>query len=154
MLARLPYGVFALAAILYLAEARGSYAVAGLVDGAFGLGAAAGAPWQSRLIARLGQRQVLVVAAFVDVTATGLLIALTEAGAPTVALVACGLLGGVAGPNVGGGPRAGGGPPAPHGGGAPARVWVGLLARPGAAVAHGVRHRLRRAGGLVHRRPA
>ncbi len=40
MLARLPYGVYALAAILYLAEARGSYAVAGLVDAAFGLGAA------------------------------------------------------------------------------------------------------------------
>jgi MFS family permease len=112
MLARLPYGVFALAAILYLAEARGSYAVAGLVDGAFGLGAAAGAPWQSRLIDRLGQRQVLVVAAVVDVTATGLLIALTEADAPTVALVACGLVGGVAVPNVGGALRA---------------MWAGLL---------------------------
>jgi MFS family permease len=102
MLARLPYGVFALAAILYLAQARGSYAVAGLVDGAFGLGAAAGAPWQSRLIDRLGQRRVLVVAAAVDVTATGLLITLTEASAPTVALVACGFAGGVAVPNVGG----------------------------------------------------
>ena len=112
MLARLPYGVFALAAILYLAEGRGSYAVAGLVDGAFGLGAAAGAPWQSRLIDRLGQRQVLVVAAVVDVTATGLLIALTEAGAPTIALVACGLVGGVAIPNVGGALRA---------------MWAGLL---------------------------
>jgi MFS family permease len=102
MLARLPYGVFALAAILYLAEARGSYAVAGLVDGAFGLGAAAGAPWQSRLIDRIGQRRVLVLAASVDVTATGLLIALTETSAPTVALVACGLVGGFAVPNVGG----------------------------------------------------
>ena len=75
MLARLPYGVFALAAILYLADARDSYAVAGLVDGAFGLGAAVGAPWQSRLIDRLGQRRVLLVAAAVDATATGLLIA-------------------------------------------------------------------------------
>src|SRR6476469_2638972 len=78
MLARLPYGVFALAAILYLVGARGSYAVAGLVDGAFGLGAAVGAPWQSRLLDRLGQRRVLVVAAVVDVSATGLLILLTE----------------------------------------------------------------------------
>jgi MFS family permease len=112
MLARLPYGVFALAAILYLAQARGSYAVAGLVDGAFGLGAAAGAPWQSRLIDRLGQRRVLVVAAAVDVTATGLLIVLTEAGAPTVALVAAGLAGGVAVPNVGGALRT---------------MWAGLL---------------------------
>ena len=112
MLARLPYGVYALAAILYLAEARGSYAVAGLVDGAFGLGAAAGAPWQSRLIDRLGQRRVLVVAAVVDVAATGLLIALTETDAPTVTLVACGLVGGVAVPNVGGALRA---------------MWAGLL---------------------------
>ena len=83
MLARLPYGVYALAAILYLAEARDSYAVAGLVDGAFGLGAAAGAPLQSRLIDRLGQRRVLLPAAIVDVAATGALIALTESGAPS-----------------------------------------------------------------------
>src|SRR5215208_3178507 len=102
MLARLPYGLFALAAILYLADARGSYAVAGLVDGAFAIGAAVGTPWQSRLIDRLGQRQVLLPAALLDVTATGLLIALTESGAPTLALVACGLVGGLAVPNIGG----------------------------------------------------
>jgi len=36
MLARLPFGMFALALVLYMAEERGSYAVAGLVDGAFG----------------------------------------------------------------------------------------------------------------------
>jgi hypothetical protein len=45
MLARLPYGLFGLAVILYLAEARGSYAVAGLVNGAFAVGAAVGVPW-------------------------------------------------------------------------------------------------------------
>ena len=66
MLARLPYGLYALAAILYLAEARGSYAVAGLVDGAFAIGAAVGTPWQSRLIDRLGQRRVLLPAALLD----------------------------------------------------------------------------------------
>ena len=106
MLARLPYGLYALAAILYLAEARDSYVVAGLVDGAFGLGAAAGAPLQSRIIDRIGQRRVLLPAALVDVTATGGLIALTETGAPSGALVACGLVGGVAVPNVGGALRA------------------------------------------------
>ena len=106
MLARLPYGVYALAAILYLAEARDSYVVAGLVDGAFALGAAAGAPFQSRLIDRLGQRRVLLPAAVVDVAATGALIALTESGAPSASLVACGLVGGVAVPNVGGALRA------------------------------------------------
>jgi MFS family permease len=101
MLARLPYGLYALAAILYLAEARGSYAVAGLVDGAFAVGAAVGVPFQGRLIDRLGQRRVLLPAAVLDALATGLLIALTEADAPTVALVACGLIGGVAVPNIG-----------------------------------------------------
>jgi MFS family permease len=106
MLARLPYGLYALAAILYLAEARGSYAVAGLVDGAFAVGAAVGTPWQSRLIDRLGQREVLLPAALLDVAATALLIALTEAGAPTVTLVACGLVGGLAVPNIGGALRA------------------------------------------------
>ncbi len=102
MLARLPYGLYALAAILYLAEARGSYAVAGLVDGAFAIGAAVGTPAQSRLIDRIGQRRVLLPAALLDAAATGLLIALTEAGAPTVALVACGLVGGLTVPNIGG----------------------------------------------------
>jgi len=101
MLARLPYGLYALAAILYLAEARDSYAVAGLVDGAFAIGAAVGVPLQSRLIDRLGQRRVLLPAALLDALATGLLIALTEAAAPTVALVACGLIGGVTVPNIG-----------------------------------------------------
>ena len=100
MLARLPYGLYALAAILYLAEARDSYAVAGLVDGAFAIGAAVGVPLQSRLIDRLGQRRVLLPAALLDALATGLLIALTEADAPTVALVACGLIGGVTVPNL------------------------------------------------------
>src|SRR3954469_19656174 len=102
MLARLPYGLFGLAVILYLAEARGSYAVAGMVNGAFAVGAAIGVPWQSRLIDRLGQRRVLLPAAVVDAAATGLLIALTEAGAPTAALAVCGLVGGLAVPNIGG----------------------------------------------------
>ena len=106
MLARLPYGVYALAVILYLSEARDSYAVAGLVDGAFAIGAAVGVPGQGRLIDRFGQRRVLVPAALLDATATVALIALTESGAGTGALVVCGLLGGVAIPSVGGALRA------------------------------------------------
>src|SRR5918993_3027988 len=76
MLARLPFGLFAIAVVLYLAEARGSYAVAGLVDGAFGIGAAVGIPLQSRMIDRFGQRRVLAPLAIVDAASTGLLIAL------------------------------------------------------------------------------
>jgi MFS family permease len=101
MLARLPFGMYALALVLYLAQERDSFAVAGLVDGAFGIGAAIGSPLQSRLIDRLGQRRVLLPLAVVDVTATGGLVALTEAGTPTAALMACGLVGGFAIPNVG-----------------------------------------------------
>jgi MFS family permease len=101
MLARLPFGMFALALVLYMAEERGSFAVAGLVDGAFGVGAAVGSPVQSRAIDRLGQRKVMLPLALVDAGATAALIALTEAGAPTAALVGCALIGGFAIPNVG-----------------------------------------------------
>ena len=114
MLARLPFGMFALALVLYLVEERGSFAIAGLVDGAFGIGAAIGAPTQSRLIDRLGQRRVLLPIAAVDSSAVALLVVLTEAGAPTAALMACGLVGGFAIPNVGAALRA---------------LWPGLLRR-------------------------
>src|ERR687890_884066 len=74
MVARLPFGMFALAVVLYLAEERGSYAVAGLVDGAFGIGAAIGSPLQSRAIDRLGQRRVMLPLAVADAGATAALI--------------------------------------------------------------------------------
>jgi MFS family permease len=114
MLARLPYGMFALALVLYLAEERGSYAVAGIVDGAFGIGAAIGAPLQSRVIDRLGQGRVLLPLACVDAAATGVLILLTEAGAPTGALMACAFVGGFAIPSLGAALRT---------------LWPALLAR-------------------------
>jgi MFS family permease len=101
MLARLPYGMFALALVLYMAEERGSFAVAGLVDGAFGIGAAIGSPLQSRAIDRLGQGRVLLPLAVVDACATGVLIALTEAGAGTAALMGSAFVGGLAIPSLG-----------------------------------------------------
>jgi predicted MFS family arabinose efflux permease len=101
MLARLPYGMYALALVLYLAEARGSFAVAGIVDGAFGIGAAIGSPLQSRLIDRLGQGRVLLPLACLDAAATVVLILLAEGGAPTGALMACAFVGGFAIPSLG-----------------------------------------------------
>jgi MFS family permease len=101
MLARLPFGMYALAVVLYLAHAYDSYAVAGLVDGAFGIGAAAGVPAQSRIIDRFGQRRVLLPLALVDCASTGVLIALTEAHAPVVLLFLTALVGGFAVPNIG-----------------------------------------------------
>jgi MFS family permease len=101
MIARLPFGMFALALVLYMADRRGSFAVAGLVDGAFGVGAAIGSPLQSRAIDRLGQRRVLLPLAVLDAAATATLVALTELAAPTAALAACALVGGFAIPNIG-----------------------------------------------------
>jgi MFS family permease len=114
MLARLPFGMYALALVLYLAQERDSFAIAGLVDGAFGIGAAIGSPLQSRVIDRLGQRRVLLPLAVLDALATGALVALTESGAPTAALMACALVGGFAIPNIGAALRA---------------LWPGLLRR-------------------------
>ncbi len=114
MLARLPFGMYALAVVLYLAHQYDSYAVAGLVDGAFGVGAAAGVPVQSRMIDRFGQRRVLLPLALVDCACTALLIVLTEAHAPVVALAAVALAGGFAVPNIGSALRA---------------LWPDLLAR-------------------------
>ena len=101
MLARLPFGMFALALVLYMAEERGSFAIAGLVDGAFGVGAAIGGPLQSRAIDRFGQGRVMLPLALADVAATASLIGLTESGAPTAALVVCALVGGFTIPNIG-----------------------------------------------------
>jgi MFS family permease len=106
MLARLPFGMYALALVLYLAHERDSFAVAGLVDGAFGIGAAIGSPLQSRFIDRLGHRRVLLPLALLDAAATAVLVGLTESGAPTAALMACALVGGFAIPNVGAALRA------------------------------------------------
>ena len=106
MLARLPFGLFALAVVLYISKERDSYAVAGLVDGAFGIGAALGVPLQSRWMDRLGQRRVLLPLAVLDVACTVALVVLTEEGAPNAALVACGLAGGFCIPNIGSALRA------------------------------------------------
>jgi MFS family permease len=112
MIARLPFGMFALALVLYLAQERDSFAVAGIVDGAFGVGAAIGSPLQSRVIDRLGQSRVLLPLAVVNVSAIGVLVVLTEAGAPTAALMACAVVGGFALPAIGAALRA---------------LWPGLL---------------------------
>ena len=100
MLARLPTGIEGLAVVLYISQARGSFATAGLVSGGFALGAAAGGPLQSRLIDHMGQRAVLVPAALGNAAAVGALIALTELGAPAGVLAAIGVLGGVSTANI------------------------------------------------------
>ncbi|MFM9610859.1 MFS transporter [Streptomyces sp. V2] len=63
LVARLPSGMFSVSALMMIADAHGSYALAGAVT-ATGLAATAvAAPWIARLIDRRGQAQVAVPAA-------------------------------------------------------------------------------------------
>jgi MFS family permease len=100
LLARLPIGIEGLAVILFMQAQTGSFAIAGAVGGAFALGSAVGVPTQSRLIDRLGQRHVLVPAAFVHAAAILAVLPLGYGGAPIVALIAVALVGGFALPPV------------------------------------------------------
>ncbi|WDF38512.1 MFS transporter [Streptomyces sp. T12] len=62
LIARLPMGMFSVSAVVMIAGARGSYALAGAVT-ATGLGATAlVAPWTARLVDRYGQARVAVPA--------------------------------------------------------------------------------------------
>ena len=62
LMARLPMGMFSVSAVLMIAGARGSYALAGAVT-ATGLAATAlVAPWTARLIDRYGQARIAVPA--------------------------------------------------------------------------------------------
>src|SRR4051794_13330145 len=96
LIARFPIGINALALILYLRHATGSFAVAGVVAGGLAAGAGVGAPVQGRLVDTFGQRRVLVPLAFVHATALGSVVAFAELGAPTVVLVACSVSAGFA----------------------------------------------------------
>jgi MFS family permease len=87
LLARFPIGINGLALILYLREATGSFAVAGIVAGGLAAGAGVGAPVQARLVDRLGQRRVLPPLALVHALALGAIVASGELGAPASLLV-------------------------------------------------------------------
>jgi len=98
VLSRLPIGINALAVVLYLREERGSFAVAGLVAGSLAAGSGVGAPIAGRLVDRFGPRRVLAPAGLIHAGALGALVAGTEAGVGAAALVACGLVAGLATP--------------------------------------------------------
>jgi predicted MFS family arabinose efflux permease len=87
LIARLPFGINALAIVLFLREETGSFAVAGAVAGALTLGAGAGAPLTARIVDRRGPKVLLALAAG---NATGLLtlLALGSSDAPAGALMA------------------------------------------------------------------
>jgi MFS family permease len=100
LLTRLPFAINGLAVLLFLREETGSFGVAGLVAGAIALGAAAGAPFASRLVDRRGARMLLPLGC-VHATAVLSIWGLGEAGAPTPALIAVALLTGASFPPAG-----------------------------------------------------
>jgi hypothetical protein len=93
LLGRLPIGISGLAILLYVREATGSFASAGLAAGALALGSAAGAPFQGRVVDRRGA-EVLVPLAFVHGCCLLLVWALGAAAAPGAALAAAAFLAG------------------------------------------------------------
>jgi MFS family permease len=97
---RLPFAINGLAIVLFLREATGSFAIAGLTTGMLALGSAVGAPLAGRLVDRRGVRLILPLA-FVHAGAVLAIWALGAAGAPTVALGATAVVAGAAFPPTG-----------------------------------------------------
>lgn len=84
-LARLPAAMGPLGVITLVAAATGSFAIAGAVAAAYGIGAATGGPVVGALVDRFGQRRVGVVAAVVDAAAfAGIVLAVHHGAAPAV----------------------------------------------------------------------
>jgi predicted MFS family arabinose efflux permease len=96
----MPIGMFGLAILLLAEDATGSFAVAGRVVGAFGIGNALGAVAQGRLMDRVGQTRVLRPAAVVHAVACAVLVIAALEGAGTGVLYACAAAGGLALPQL------------------------------------------------------
>jgi MFS family permease len=101
VLARMPIGIDTLAIVLFVRAETGSFARAGLVAAAFGIGSGVSSPLQGRLIDLHGHARVMLPLATLHATSLGALVALGLAGAPGAVLVACGLLVGGSVPPVG-----------------------------------------------------
>ncbi|MER7836701.1 MFS transporter [Streptomyces sp. NPDC096040] len=88
LLARLPMGMFSVSAVVMIAGARGSYALAGAVT-ATGLAATAVAgPWVARLVDRYGQARVAVPATVTAVLGSLALLLCVRLGTPDWTLFA------------------------------------------------------------------
>ncbi len=88
VIARLPMGMFSVSAVIMIAGARGSYALAGGVT-ATGLAATAVVgPWTARLIDRYGQARVAVPATVIAALGSVALVVCVSAGAPDWTLFA------------------------------------------------------------------
>ncbi len=99
-LTRLPFAINGLAVILFMRDATGSFATAGLVAGSLALGAGMGAPFAARLVDRRGAVWLLPLA-IVHGAAILALWGLGEIDAAVVALVAAALVAGASFPPSG-----------------------------------------------------
>jgi MFS family permease len=102
LLARMPIGMGAVAIILFVHGQTDSFGIAGGVAGAYTIGLGITGPSLARFIDRHGSRLVIVPGALLVMAAMGALVALGEAGAGTVPLVAAGFLAGAGSTPIGG----------------------------------------------------
>jgi MFS family permease len=96
----LAIGMFALAILLLVRDATGSFADAGRVVGAFGLANALGAVSQGRLMDRLGQQRVLRAAGIGHALAVAAFVVAAERGAGTAVLLLCAVAAGACVPQL------------------------------------------------------
>ena len=99
-IARLPYGMFALALILLLRAEGFDYAQIGVVTAASGLAVGFAAPVFGRVIDRVGQTRVLVSTAVFGAVADVAVVVAVLSGAGTLLLAILALLGGLSVPPV------------------------------------------------------
>jgi hypothetical protein len=98
---RLPFAAGALAMVLLVQGATGSFADAGLVNAGFSLGAAVGLPVQGRIVDRIGQTLVIAVTTAISSLALIGLVLLAEGGAPVGPMAAAATIAGLTGPPLG-----------------------------------------------------
>ncbi|GGL72207.1 transporter [Streptomyces fumigatiscleroticus] len=88
LMARLPMGMFSVSAVVMIAGARGSYALAGAVTATGMAATALVAPWTARLVDRYGQARVAVPATAVAVLGSLALLLCVARDAPAWTLFA------------------------------------------------------------------
>ncbi|WP_190039333.1 MFS transporter [Streptomyces fructofermentans] len=88
LIARLPMGMFSVSAVIMIAGARGSYALAGAVTAAGLAATAVVAPWTARLVDRHGQARIAVPATALAALGSLSLLLCVRYGAPDWTLFA------------------------------------------------------------------
>jgi MFS family permease len=103
---RLPIAMIGLATLLYVQQASGSFAAAGLVSAGLLVGEGTGAVLQGRLMDRRGATRLLILVAVLFGLAVAVLAAAVEADRPLPVLVALALVAGLVQPALPGASRA------------------------------------------------